>query len=71
MNVVEETRDDETPASNNGINCNNGLGIGNNGRGINVRKVRHVLMGSVLLTLSNVYGGGHASDAILLLPSVF
>ena len=38
MNVVEEIRDDETPASNNGINCNNGLGIGNNGRGINVRK---------------------------------
>jgi len=35
-NVVEENRDDETPASNNGINCNNGLGISINGRGFDV-----------------------------------
>ena len=35
-NVVEENREDETPASNNGINCNNGLGIGTNRRGFDV-----------------------------------
>ena len=35
-NVVAENKDDETPASNNGINCNNGLGISINGRGFDV-----------------------------------
>ena len=70
--MVEEDRDDETPASNNGINCNNGLGMGNNGRGIDVRKSSSRVNGECAISaLSNVYGGGHASDAILLLPSVF
>ena len=30
-----------------------------------------VNMGNVLLALSNVHGGGHASNEVLLLPSVF
>ena len=35
-NAFIEYPTDETPASTHGINCNNGLGIGTNGRGFDV-----------------------------------
>lgn len=41
VNIVEENRDDVIAASNNGINCNNGLGIGTNGRGFDIDEEPH------------------------------